>query len=458
MSDIKYAYYESSVGYKVTGKTNTDVLVAGGSSKPLAEFYHAGNFTPGDYVPGTRTITINGVSQDLTQNRSFTTPDTITRLRGTAAGSFVSGDVSILPGTNTTITQSGNNITVNSVPYTAGDGLTLTGNAFSLPVTAAGSGNVVVGVTQTATGITVTKGSVPTTADLNNYILASQKGAANGVATLDANGLVPSTQLPSYVDDVLEFANLAAFPATGAAGIIYVAIDTNRTYRWSGTGYTQITSGSVDSVNGMTGVVTVTKAHVGLGNADNTADAAKNVLSATKWTTARTITLTGVTATTQTIDGTGNVSIPITAIPATLLTGTLALNTTGSAATLTTARSIAITGDATWSVSFNGSANVTGALTLANSGVAAGTYDSVTVDAKGRVTAGTNPVTKHTQTINAAGAITHNFGTRDVDVTMYDSVTFYKVYGRLKFTTTNVVNIEFDSAIPNPVVVTVKKL
>jgi phage-related tail fiber protein len=61
---------------------------------------------------------------------------------------------------------------------------------------------------------------------------------------------------------------------------------------------------------------------------------------------------------------------------------------TGSAASLTTSRSISTTGDATWTVNFNGTANVTAAITLANSGVGAGTYQGVTVDAKGRVTAG----------------------------------------------------------------------
>jgi phage-related tail fiber protein len=59
-----------------------------------------------------------------------------------------------------------------------------------------------------------------------------------------------------------------------------------------------------------------------------------------------------------------------------------------------TARTIAMTGDVSWtSASFNGTANVTGTATLANSGVTAGTYKSVTVDAKGRVTSGTNPTT-----------------------------------------------------------------
>jgi DNA-binding beta-propeller fold protein YncE len=68
-------------------------------------------------------------------------------------------------------------------------------------------------------------------------------------------GLVPASQLPSYVDDVLEFANLAAFPASGEAGKIYVALDTNKCYRWSGSTYVEITSGAVDSVNGQNGVV-----------------------------------------------------------------------------------------------------------------------------------------------------------------------------------------------------------
>ncbi|WP_432480800.1 pyocin knob domain-containing protein [Moraxella sp. ZY200743] len=59
-----------------------------------------------------------------------------------------------------------------------------------------------------------------------------------------------------------------------------------------------------------------------------------------------------------------------------------------SASKLATARTIFITGDGTGQASFDGSANANIALTLANSGVTAGSYNSVTVDAKGRVTAG----------------------------------------------------------------------
>lgn len=56
------------------------------------------------------------------------------------------------------------------------------------------------------------------------------------------DGVVPASQLPSYVDDVLEYPNLASFPVTGESAKVYVALDTNKTYRWSGTVYVQIGS------------------------------------------------------------------------------------------------------------------------------------------------------------------------------------------------------------------------
>lgn len=83
----------------------------------------------------------------------------------------------------------------------------------------------------------------------------SEKGAANGYAPLDGSSLIPSIHLPSYVDDVLEYANFAAFPVTGETGKIYIDLATNKQWRWTGTIYADITGGDVDSVNGQTGVV-----------------------------------------------------------------------------------------------------------------------------------------------------------------------------------------------------------
>jgi microcystin-dependent protein len=77
---------------------------------------------------------------------------------------------------------------------------------------------------------------------LSGYIPTSQKGANSGVAELDSGGKVPSSQLPSFVDDVVEVANFAALPVTGETGKIYVTLDTNLTYRWSGTAYVEISA------------------------------------------------------------------------------------------------------------------------------------------------------------------------------------------------------------------------
>ena len=73
---------------------------------------------------------------------------------------------------------------------------------------------------------------------LNGFI--ATKGQPNGFASLDGKGLIPSSQLPAYVDDVIEVATFDELPEVGEAGKIYVTLDTNLTYRWSGTRYIEI--------------------------------------------------------------------------------------------------------------------------------------------------------------------------------------------------------------------------
>ena len=90
--------------------------------------------------------------------------------------------------------------------------------------------------------------------------LASNKGAANGYAPLDATSKVPAVNLPSYVDDVLEYAALVNFPGTGETGKIYVATGTGKCYRWTGTVYVEVSPSDVNSVAGRTGIVTLTSA------------------------------------------------------------------------------------------------------------------------------------------------------------------------------------------------------
>jgi hypothetical protein len=158
------------------------------------------------------------------------------------------------------------------------------------------------------------------------------------------------------------------------------------------------------------------------------------------------------------------------------LTGEL----TGNASTATklaTARTISITGDATWTVTFDGSANVTSGLTLANSGVTAGTYGSassvaqVTFDAKGRATSASSvaiaitasQVTDFTAAVqaiidgsgavanvgdgtNTAYTITHNLNSRDVIVQVYDNATYENVFVDTARPTVNTVTLTFATA------------
>lgn len=84
----------------------------------------------------------------------------------------------------------------------------------------------------TSANVTSALGYTPLDSDL--------KGALGGVAELTSEGKVPASQLPSYVDDVLEFETQASFPTPGETGKIYVDLETNLTYRWSGTVYTEI--------------------------------------------------------------------------------------------------------------------------------------------------------------------------------------------------------------------------
>lgn len=95
--------------------------------------------------------------------------------------------------------------------------------------------------------------------DPTDYVAQTEVGAANGVASLDSSGLVPSSQLPSYVDDVLEYANEASFPGTGETGKLYVDLSDNSVHRWSGSAYVNVTDYATPDHNISThGDVTIT--------------------------------------------------------------------------------------------------------------------------------------------------------------------------------------------------------
>ena len=142
--------------------------------------------------------------------------------------------------------------------------------------------------------------------DANGKFGWTQTGQVNGIASLDETGRVPASQLPSFVEDVIEVDNFASLPTTGETGKIYVTLDENKIYRWSGSTYIEISPTA--------------------GNAD----------TATK---------------------------------------------------LATARNIVINGDASWSVSFDGSQNVSSNLTIGNSAVTNAKLANMSANTiKGRIT------------------------------------------------------------------------
>ena len=351
---------------KVSAEDGTATTANTISAQVLKEAiqYHAPTVTNITGNAGTATKlqtprTINGVLFDGTQNISL--PEAVAYSLPTASDSVLGG---IRVGSGLAISNSVLSVgTLNQ--STTGNAATAT--KLQTPRTISLTGNI--------TGSVNFDGS----ANASITTAITGLGVANGIATLDSNGQVPSTQLPSYVDDVLEYGNVAAFPATGETGKIYVETAGNITYRWSGTAYVKITSGEVASVAGKSGVVTLTKTDVGLPNVDDTSDSSKNVASATKLTTARTI---GGVA----FDGTTNISLPGVNTAGNQ-------NTSGNAATAAkfqTARTIAISGAVTGtSTSFDGSSDIAIATTaIDGSKISTGTIPAARIPTLNQNTTG----------------------------------------------------------------------
>ena len=201
--------------------------------------------------------------------------------------------------------------------------------------------------------------------DDTDKIPLSQKGAASGVAELDSSGKVPAAQLPSYVDDVVEYSSLSAFPATGEDGKIYIAEDTNKTYRWSGSAYVEISSSlalgetSSTAYAGNKGkknaddIAAIKAGTVKVGNADKL-----NGQSASYYLNYNNLTNKPDIPTVSEIEVVDSGS------------GSFVGNVTADGYTLTLSKKNISVSD------------------LPNSGVTAGTYSVVTVDAKGRATGG----------------------------------------------------------------------
>jgi hypothetical protein len=199
----------------------------------------------------------------------MTKPTIVTRAGKGAPLSTTEGDSNFTNLRDSTIGVLADGTTVTtdlngSFEIEAGSGITVTGNNSSKKITIANSQTAFSGAYADLTGkptnvssfsndagyLTSINSSRVTTALGFTPEDAANRNVSNGYAGLDGSGKIAASLLPSYVDDVVEAANYAALPGTGETSKIYVTVDTNKTYRWSGSAYVEISAspGSTDGV------------------------------------------------------------------------------------------------------------------------------------------------------------------------------------------------------------------
>lgn len=339
-------------------------------------------------------------------------------------------------------------------------GLTLSGTVTT-------SGNLTLGGTLAVTASNFASQSA-------NTVLAAPNGSAGkptfrtlvaaDIPSLDAakitSGTIDAARLPSYVDDVIEAANFAALPGTGESGKIYVCLDTNKTYRWGGSAYTQITSGAVDSVAGRTGVITLSTSDIsGLGTI---ATQASNSVSITGGT------ISGITDLAIADGGTGASNAAAARTNLGLAIGT---NVQAYDAQLTDIAALAVTdgnfivGNGTTFVAESGatartslglgsiatqaanSVSITGGSITGITDLAVadgGTGASTAAGAKTNLGFLTRYATNIGDGTSTSISVTHNLGTRDVTVELYrNSAPYDKVYTDIQHTSTSAVTLVF---------------
>lgn len=124
---------------------------------------------------------------------------------------------------------------INEIEIGAGEGIK-TANDLLVLLETDNTGRMIVDLNETGNKVEIHLDNT----FVNTLVTKDKIGQANGVVPLDGNRIIPTEYLPSYVDDILEFATITSFPTTGETGKIYVARDTNLVYRWSGSAYVEI--------------------------------------------------------------------------------------------------------------------------------------------------------------------------------------------------------------------------
>lgn len=461
-TDNGYRYYNGTAWVNISADAIKSIVAGNGLTSSGTDTVTISLGTPSTSGSGSNTYGSNGVTtnshthqislpdatdavkgvvqlaadNDTTSTNKAVTPKQLETARKNAEVSITAGNgltgggtghnLSVAMGTPSTVNQTSTNSTTTTshthkLEFNTVNSPAASGNEISFidTVSQGADGGIsatkktvrIASTTQTGVVQLATQDEVNNGTDTTKVITLAtlRKGKASGVASLDSNSKIITSQLPDYLLGQVMYGGNASTVATTTTISPSDSLKTKK----------NITATSISIVDSATSTTANT---YGWQNMEGVyfICQASGTFAGVSFETGDWIISTG--AKWEKIDNTDAVKSVNGQIGDVNLTR---VNEAGTADKLKTARTIALKGDATGSTTFDGSANKDINVTLANTGVAAGTYNNVTVDAKGRVTAASskNYSTKVVQTITGDGSktsfdVAHTLGA-DVSVQVY---------------------------------------
>lgn len=400
--DKGYRYHNGSAWVSITAEAVKSIKAGNGLTSTGTDTVTISLGDPSASGSGSNTYGSNSVTAD-SHTHQIKLPDASTTAKGVIE---LATDAEATTGTDTTRAINAKQLAAAKQSAIDSAKVTIqTSNGITGGSTAAGNSFTLSGVnaSTSAKGVVqlATQNEVNTGTDTTKVITPATlgKGKASGVASLDANSKIITSQLPDYLLGQVMYGGNASTVATTTTISPSDSLKTKK----------NITATSISIVNSATSTAANTYGYKDMEGIYFICQAS-GTFAEIGFETGDWIISTG--AKWEKIDNTDAVK------SVNGQTGTVNItrvNEAGTADKLKTARTIALKGDATGSTTFDGSANKDINVTLANTGVTAGTYNNVTVDAKGRVVSASNIKTSVVSEITGNGTqtefnITHSLG------------------------------------------------